>query len=282
MIIDFHTHIFPEKISEKREKYFTSEPAFKLLYSSPKSKLAGAERLIEVMDENGVDKSVIFGFPWKNEDLFSMHNDYIIESVQKYSDRLTGFACFDPFSPATGKETERCLGAGLSGVGELAFYTSGIDEESLKRLSPVMEICRKKDVPSLIHTNEPVGHYYPGKTPNTLLEIYNLIKKFPDNKMVLAHWGGGIFFFNLLKKEVKESMKNVYFDTAASPFLYDPQIYRQAVEIIGADKILFGSDFPLLNPSRYFAEIEKSGLEKEDIVKICGINAEKLFQIPSR
>ncbi|RPH48110.1 MAG: amidohydrolase [Desulfobacteraceae bacterium] len=278
MIIDFHTHIFPAKISENREKYFTSEHAFKLLYTSPKSKLVGAERLIEVMDESGVDKSVIFGFPWQNEETFIMHNDYIIDSVRKHSDRLIGFACFDPFNKATGREAERCVEGGLSGIGELAFYTSGIDEESLKRLSPIMELCRKKGLPALIHTNEPVGHNYPGKTPNTFLEIYNLIKRFPDNKIVLAHWGGGIFFFNLLKKEVKESMKNVWFDTAASPFLYDPKVYRQATEIIGADKILFGSDFPLLKPSRYFAELEEAGLEKEDIIKICGKNAAKLLQ----
>lgn len=279
MIIDFHTHIFPANVSENREKYFTSETAFKLLYSSPKSKLAGAEKLIEVMDENGVDKSVVFGFPWENDELFRMHNDYIIEAALKYPDRLIGFSCFDPFNSKAENETARCLDAGLKGVGELAFYTSGIDDESIKRLSPVMEICSQKGVPALIHTNEPVGHYYPGKTPNTLLEIYNLIKRFPENKIVLAHWGGGIFFFNLLKKEVKESMKNVYFDTAASPFLYDSKIYTQARDMIGAGKILFGSDFPLLKPARYFKEIKDAGLGKEDVEKILGANAKNLLNV---
>jgi uncharacterized protein len=279
MIIDFHTHIFPARISENREKYSASEPAFKLLYSSPKARLADAETLIDAMDENRVDKSVVFGFPWKNDEFFRMHNDYVIESVHKYSDRLIGFACFDPFNVKAESETARCLEAGLKGAGEIAFYQTGIDEESLQKLKPVMEICREKGLPVLIHTNEPVGHTYPGKTPNTLLEIYNLIKRFPDNKIVLAHWGGGIFFYNLLKKEVKESMKNVYFDTAASPFLYDMQIYRQAKEITGADKILFGSDFPLLKPERYFKEIKGAGLESEDIEKILGINAGTLLKL---
>ncbi|RPJ13703.1 MAG: amidohydrolase, partial [Desulfobacteraceae bacterium] len=77
MIIDFNTHIFPAKLFENREKYYANEPAFELLYSSPKSKLAGAETLIEAMDENSVDKSVVFGFPWKNGEFFRMHNDYI-------------------------------------------------------------------------------------------------------------------------------------------------------------------------------------------------------------
>lgn len=277
MVIDFHTHIFPAKISGNREKYFQSEPAFKLLYDSPNSRLVGAEILIDAMDKNGVDKSVIFGFPWKNDEVFVLNNDYIIESVRKYPDRFIGFACFDPFNVKAENEAERCLNHGLCGIGELAFYESGIDKEALLRLSPVMDICRTKDMPLLIHTNEPVGHNYPGKTPNTLLQIYNLIKKFQDNKIVLAHWGGGIFFFNLLKKEVKEKMKNVYFDTAASPFLYDFRIYLEAKELAGIDKILFGSDFPLLNPSRYFSELKISGLEKEDIEKICGLNAERLL-----
>ncbi|GAH05047.1 unnamed protein product, partial [marine sediment metagenome] len=90
---------------------------------------------------------------------------------------------------------------------------------------------------------------------------------------------GGIFFFNLLKKDVKESLKNVYFDTAASPFLYAPQIYRYAKEIAGLDKILFGSDFPLLKPIRYFKELEKTGLSKDQIESICGRNAARLLKL---
>ncbi|MGB5991237.1 MAG: amidohydrolase family protein, partial [Desulfobacterales bacterium] len=131
----------------------------------------------------------------------------------------------------------------------------------------------------LIHTNEPVGHLYPGKTPNTLKQIYNLITRFSENKIVLAHWGGGIFFYNLLKKEVKERLKNVYFDTAASPFLYHLEIYRYAVEIAGLDKILFGSDFPLLKPARYFKELENAGLAKTQIDAISGLNAAKLLKL---
>jgi hypothetical protein len=124
-----------------------------------------------------------------------------------------------------------------------------------------------------------VGHLYPGKTPNTLKQIYTLVTRFPENKIVLAHWGGGIFFFNLLKKDVKERLKNVYFDTAASPFLYDPNIYRYAVEIAGVDKILFGSDFPLLKPARYFKEFENTGMTGAQIDAISGRNAAKLLKL---
>jgi len=279
MIIDFHTHIFSGAIRENREKCFPSEPAFRLLYESPKSKLVGAKEIIHTMDQQGVDMSVVFSFPWRDAERFKKENDYIIASVQRYPKRLVGFCCFDPFHKDASSETERCLGSGLSGVGELAFYQSGIDEASRSRLEPIMNICREKNVPVLIHTNEPVGHVYPGKTPNTLRQIYTLVQKFPENKIVLAHWGGGIFFYNLLKKEVRETLRNVWFDTAASPFLYSPEIYQSAKQLAGLDKILFGTDFPLLKPERYFREFEKAGLTEEDKKAVCGENAIKLLRI---
>ena len=200
MIIDFHTHIFPKTIRENREAYFAGEPAFELLYSAAGSNLIGAGEIIDSMDQQGVDKSVVFGFPWKNAQTYSEHNDYILEAVARYPQRLIGFCCLDPFSRNAVFEAQRCLDAGLSGIGELAFYQSGIDPASLGKLAPLMGICRDRDLPLLIHTNEPVGHIYPGKTPNTLRQIYDLIKSFPENTIVLAHWGGGIFFSICLKK----------------------------------------------------------------------------------
>ena len=278
MIIDFHTHIFPRQIRQDREAYFKSEPEFAALYSSPKSKLVGAQALIYSMDEQEVDKSVVFGFPWRSPKLFKQHNDYIMSVVDKYSERLIGFASFDLHSPQASQETDRCLGHGLSGIGELAFYDSGINATVLDRMEPVLSICQPRGVPILIHTNEPVGHDYPGKTANTLAQIYGLIKRFPDNKLVLAHWGGGIFFYNLMKKEVKDCLRNVYFDTAASPFVYDPAIYRLAIQTAGIDKILFGSDFPLIKPSRYFEELSAAGLTHHEKKSIQGTNAAKLLK----
>lgn len=279
MIIDFHTHIFPKAIRENRETFFPSEPAFKLLYDSPKSKLVGAKELVAAMDEQGVDRSVVFGFPWKNAATFKMQNDYVMDVVARYPDRLVGLGCFDPFNKEAVLEAGRCLEGGLSGIGEIAFYESGIDDGTLDKLAPIMEICLDKDLVFLMHANEPVGHLYPGKAPNTLKQLYDFINRYPENKIVLAHWGGGIFFYNLLKKEVKEGLKNVYFDTAASPFLYDPAIYKYALEIAGTDKILFGSDFPLLRPARYFKEFENAGLTTAQTNAISGGNAAELLNL---
>jgi predicted TIM-barrel fold metal-dependent hydrolase len=277
MIIDFHTHIFPKDICAQREKYFAGEPAFKLLYRSPKSKMVQADEMVRAMDENGVDKSVVFGFPWNSMEISRRHNDFILEATVSYPDRLIGLCCVAPENHESAREVERCLSAGLAGAGELAFYQSGIDERALTNLEFMMQICRQKNVPVLIHTNEPIGHIYPGKSPNTLVQIYRLIKRYSHNIIVLAHWGGGIFFYNLLKKEAKENLANVFFDTAASPFLYDPAIYEVAKKTIGVEKILMGSDYPLIKPARYLKELSTTNLSQKDIELICGGNALNLF-----
>jgi predicted TIM-barrel fold metal-dependent hydrolase len=276
MLIDIHTHAFPRVIREQRDKFFDNEPAFELLYKSPKARLVGAADTVAMMDEQGVDKSVVFGFPWRSEDTFRLNNDYILEAVARYPDRLIGFCCLDPMHTDAAGEVERCLQAGLSGVGELAFYTSGLDERCL---DPIMAVARRYDVPVMLHTNEPVGHQYPGKSPNTLIQIYTLVKRFQHNRIILAHWGGGLFFYTLLKKEVRETLANVWFDTAASPFLYQPAIYQHAITLAGADKVLWGTDFPLLKPRRYFKEMDQAGLADAEKRAICGANALMLLNL---
>jgi len=277
MIIDIHTHIFPAAVRQRRDHYFSTEPAFKLLYNSPKSKMIGATELLSAMDEHGVDQSIIFGFPWSHPENYRVHNDYVMEAVQKFPERFIGLGCFDPADSQALSETKRCLAGGLSGIGELAFYGSGIDQDALEQLDPIMSLCREHGRPVLIHTNEPVGHHYHGKTPITLAQIYQLIERFPDNNLILAHWGGGLFFYSLMKKQVKERLKNVYFDTAASPFLYDASVFRIASQLVGADKILLGTDYPLLPPARYFSDMDAAGLSQAEVDQICGFNAQRLF-----
>lgn len=278
MFIDFHTHIFHKKVQKERESFFATEPEFKLLYNSPKAEIVGVENLVKIMDEQGVELSVVFGFPWRDGDLARENNDYIIQSVAKYPGRLKGFACFDVLWEGAPDETKRCLNEGLSGVGELAFYLSGIDEKAIANLEPIMGILRDfGNLPCVIHTNEPVGHQYPGKTPVTLRQIYDLAKAFPENKLVLAHWGGGVFFYNIMKKDVKAVLKNVWYDTAASPYLYDPSIYKLAVDTGIIDKVLLGTDYPLLKPDRYIKDIEKSGISDIDKEKILKGNAHSIL-----
>jgi len=263
MIVDFHTHIFPPSIKENRDTYLRLDSTFAGLYSSSKAKIATAEELIAGMDQDEVDVSVILNGGWSTQELCVEINDYILESIARYPKRLVGFCGTSLDSAETAvNEIERCVKGGMKGVGELrpdSQLPRGVNTEVL---GPVMNVIRERDLILMLHTSEPVGHLYPGKGKATPDVIYSLITHFPDIKMVCAHWGGGLPFYTLMP-EVKEAMKNVYFDTAASPFLYSANVYSQAIGLVGMDKVLFGSDYPLINRKRYFEEIESVGLSGE-------------------
>jgi hypothetical protein len=79
--------------------------------------------------------------------------------------------------------------------------------------------------------------------------------------------------------EVKKAMENVYFGTAASPFLYRPQIYDIVSQLVGADKILFGSDYPLMAQARPLQEIRATELAEEAKNLILSGNARRILGI---
>lgn len=267
MLIDVHTHVFPPQVIENRESFLQGEPAFASIYSDPKAPMVTAEGLIQAMDAGGVRISWAVGFPWVKESNARLHNDYLARVVKEHPERLRGLGCVHPVAAWAQVEADRCLRQGLHGLGELAFYSTDLN---IRALGPLCELCAQMDKPLLLHTNEPVGHRYPGKAPMTLAALYGLIKAHPRTKLVLAHMGGGLFFYTLLKKEVSEVMRNVWLDTAAAPFLYQPQAYALAVKLMGKDKVLLGSDFPLLPVSRYLKELAQAGLSEEEMESVLG------------
>ncbi len=282
MRIDVHTHIFPPDIVRDRTRFFEGEPIFKLLYDSPKAGLAGAESLLEVMDRDGIDHAVVFGFPWQEMELAIRHNNYVLEMAAKHGSRLIPLGCFNPLDERGDLEAERCFRAGARGLGELAIYGSCKADSALKCFEPLIEHCRSHAGVMLVHANEPVGHSYPGKAPLGLDFYYSLAKLAAGVPLILAHWGGGLCFYELLKREAQDVLAQVYYDTAASPFLYDPKIYPHMSRILRKGKILFGSDYPLLPPRRYFKEMAGTDLSAVETADISGKNAARLFGIEAR
>ena len=282
VIIDFHTHVFPPQVKKNRNKYIDSDPCFAILYSSSDAKLATADELIASMDKNGVDISVIVNIGWTTHELCVETNDYILESIARYPRRLIGFCAVQPNSyDAAIAEIERCTKGGVRGVGEMRPDMQLFDLRDDEVMEPFIKVIKEHKLILLTHTSEPVGHEYPGKGMATPEMLYPLITSFPDLTIVCAHWGGGLPFYALMP-EVKQAMSNVFFDTAASPLLYSPQVYEQVVQLVGADKILFGSDYPLLAQSRLIKEIESLDLPEETKNLILSGNAQKLLGIKGK
>ncbi|MFA4916119.1 MAG: amidohydrolase family protein [Syntrophales bacterium] len=279
MVIDVHVHIFPREVRNEKEKFLDGETLFTYMYKSPQARLAGADDVIAMMDSEGVDKAVVFGFPWNHEEYSRLNNDYVLQAAARFPGRLIPFACVKADHPKASSEVERCLGSGARGVGELAFYTSGLDDAAIESLKHVTDLCHEAQCPILLHTNEPVGHNYLGKSPMTLAQLYRLLKIYNKTIWILAHLGGGLPFYCYMKREVREVLSNCWFDTAALPYLYHPRVLKVFADAMGIDKLLFGSDFPLLGYTRYKNEFLQAGFNHAELDMILGKNARSLLSI---
>ena len=168
------------------------------------------------------------------------------------------------------------MAAGLRGLGELHPDSQGFDITSQASLAPLLEILRRQGLPVVVHVSEPAGHQYPGKGQTTPDRAYRFIENFPDNLIICAHWGGGLPFYNLMP-EVGKTLQNVYFDTAASPFLYRPEIFGTVAGLVGSEKILFATDYPLIRHQRLLVQVRENILDSTDLENILGENARRLL-----
>ena len=278
MVLDFHTHIFPPQVRERREDYLRRDPVFAQMYNSPKAEIATAEELLASMERAEVDTSVVLGFAWSEQELCREHNEYLLEAAARSSGRLVPFCIIQPRAGDDAlAEIARCVRGGARGLGELRPESQGysLDESAGDILA---EAARRHDLILLFHVSEPVGHAYPGKSGLGLDAFYRFVSCHQGLTAVGAHWAGGLPFYALMP-EVAEGLANVYVDTAATPLLYGPAIYRQVAELVGSERILFGSDYPLISQQRQRQAIEDSLEDDEDGRRlILGENACRLLR----
>lgn len=281
MIIDCHVHLLPRRVRADRTPFCQSDAAFGSLFSSGKSKLASEHEIIDYLDSSRIDKAVVFGFPWEKHDLVKENNDEIWDFHERYPDRIIPFAVLSPKGgERLYREARRTLVNGFAGLGELAMYHGGWSLADFEALSPSLQLAAEVGAPVLIHINEPVGHPYPGKSPVDFRGLLRIIEVNPHVDFILAHWGGGVFIYALMP-EVKQVLARSYLDTAASPFLYASEIFEIACRVMGPEKILFGSDFPLLRLERYLKQLDESGIKGPVREGILGGNAQKLLEEPA-
>jgi predicted TIM-barrel fold metal-dependent hydrolase len=254
-VVDAHVHVFSPDIIADRERYLGRDEWFRCLYTDPTSRMVTGDGVLEEMDATGVAVSVIFGFAFHDQGLCRETNDYVIELVKAHPDRFIGLACVSPEEPGAVTELERCLDAGLRGAGELFPDGQRFDLGESRALDAVALVLSAHCLPIMLHANEPVGHHYAGKGDNTPGPCFQFAQRHPDLTIVYAHMGGGLFFYELMPK-VREALTNVYYDTAAVPYLYRPDVYALGAAVAGGQKLLFGSDYPLISPGRYLRDTE--------------------------
>jgi predicted TIM-barrel fold metal-dependent hydrolase len=276
LIVDFHTHILPPSFKSRRTEIASKDATFAALFATDKAKMATSQELIAAMDEDGVDVSVVLGYGWCDPDIGREANDYLLNAADRHKGRIIPFCSVHPdWDDAALREIEHCVDGGARGIGELHPSSQRINLAKDRHLPQIMAFAADKGLPVVVHGSEPVGHSYAGKGDTHPQGLLEMIERFPGVRLVGAHWGGGLPFYALMP-EVKEALSNTYFDSATSPFLYAPEIYSTMAAAVGHERLLFGSDFPLVRASRV-AEEAIAALNATQAQAFLGGNAQELL-----
>lgn len=278
MIIDSHTHVFAPSVQHDRSAYLERDATFREMYSNPDARIATADELLASMNEVGVDKSVICGFGWADQALCRQHNEYLLEAADRSDGRLIPFCTIQPGDGDARDDLKRWAGRGARGLGELRPESQGyslIDSDEADLLSWAADAY---DLALLFHASEPVGHPYPGKQGLPVSQLGRFVADFPGIAVIGAHWGGGLPFYALMP-EMREAMTRTYVDSAATGFLYEAGVAKVVIELIGANHVLFGSDYPLVSQTRALEDLRATGLEPDSVRLIEGENARELLRL---
>ncbi|MGI8486770.1 MAG: amidohydrolase family protein [Thermomicrobiales bacterium] len=277
-VIDAHTHVFPDEVRTDRQRFLDRDPWFGQAFGHPAARAASAEELIASMDEAGITRSIVCGWPWRDPAVCRAHSDYLADVGRSYPDRISWLGIVNPVDAGAAAEVARCATLGAVGIGELNADGQGFDWSEPHQLSAFADACVHLDVPVLIHTSEPVGHLYPGKGQATTEKVLAFLAAFPDLRIVAAHWGGGLPFYELMP-EVARLTKNVVYDSAASTYLYGFDVFPVVERLVGADRILFGSDFPVLKQRRFLGRVLESGISPDVVGDVLSGNASRVFRL---
>ncbi len=257
VIVDIHTHIFPPRLIAERARLAASDAAFGEMYAGAKAKMATAEDLLASMERAGVDVSVACGFWWRDPVIAAEHAAYLVEVARASGGRILAFV------PTRGPVE------GAAGIGEV------------RERAP--EDVPASTLPLLVHSSEETGHAYPGKagglTPGAL---GRLLEGRPEARVIAAHWGGG-FPFAALTPEVRRSIAGrVLFDSAASSYLYAPDVFRRVIDLAGLDAVAWGSDFPLRAQEVDRAYVEAALPDEAERAAVFGGNAARFLGLGPR
>lgn len=259
-IIDAHCHIYPEKIAE-RAVHGTDT------FYGLKSKNKGtAKDLIEQKAFNGVDKFVVQSVATTPHQVKSI-NEFVAKEVELYGDFLTGLGTLHQNSETMEEDVKHALELGLKGIKlHPDIQNFKIDEE---RYFQIYELCEKYDLPILMHTGD---YRYDNSNPNRLIPV---LETFKNLTIVGAHFGGWSMFDEASKRLCKYD--NLYVDCSSAFYTLDKTDAKKIIRRYGADKVLFGTDYPMWNASEELEYFFSLNLTEEENEKILSLNAEKLF-----
>ena len=262
MIIDFHTHCFPDRIAQGAILHL-SDKSGGLIPQTDGTK----DGLEKHMKECGVDISCVMNIAT---------NPHQMRSVNNFAKEIDGegivsFGSVHPDAPDWEEELERIADMGLKGVKFHPDYQGFFaDDEKMK---PIYKKVSSLGLIALFHAGfdygfEPPYHCMPDNMKKALSWF--------DTPVVAAHWGGVDVGLEVLKKLCGLP---IYFDISFGYGSVAPAIEKKIIEKHGVDKLLFGSDCPWHSPAWELRNLKALGLSESELEKILHENAEGLLNL---
>ena len=293
-LIDCHVHLYPAAVNRDPagwaqahgERHWAALCTRRRRDGRAVQAFPSMAKLLRAMDTAGIVRAVLLGWYWENAASCAAQNRFYAKCVRAHPDRLSAFATVQP---AAGRkealaEVRRAHGEGLVGLGELSPHSQGygVDDAAF---GAVLELAGELRLPVNLHVTDPDSGTYPGRVATPLEDFARLARTFPATTFILAHWGGLL----PLRDPSAAGLANVFYDTAASPLLYDEGVWRRFLAQVPAERVLFGSDYPLNaypridaepDMARLVAEAHRAGLTAVQLHAMMGDNAARVLQLP--
>lgn len=261
-IIDAHCHVYPDKIAAKASGATGNFYRLQMEYDGSVS------AMLEAGEKAGIYKYVIQSVATTPKQVRSI-NEFIKSVVDEYPDKMHGLGTLHPESEDLKGDVEYLTELGLKGV----KLHPDIQQFKLDdyRCLKIYELCEERGLPMLIHTGDSRYDY---SNPNRLIPILDIYDRLT---IVGAHFGG----WSMWEKasELLCDKKNFYVDCCSSFYALSDEKIVEIIRRYGADKVLFGSDYPMWNPKTELERLMALPLTDEEKEKILSINAVKVFGI---
>lgn len=211
--------------------------------------------LIGVLDAYDISKAVVSSLP----------NQVTVEAVERYPDRLFGLVRVNPYDEGASQLVDEAINDwGFKGVKLNPLFNNYVPDNPV--VYPVMKVAERHRVPVLIHSGHP-----PWSLP---WSFDRLADKFPEVTIVMAHMGHGHIVYINGALDVAEDHPNICVDTAGMTMHTK---IKEAVERLGEERVMYGSDLPLGHPAWEIPKVKVSGLAPGQLDKVLYGNAERIY-----
>ena len=260
-IVDTHCHIYPDSIAAHAAE------AIGKFYDFPIEADGRVETLLHMGAAVGVCHHVVCSVATTPHQVASV-NRFIHAAATANPERITGLGTLHPDSPDMEADVEMILSLGLKGVKlHPDFQKVALDDP---RYLTMFELCSDR-LPILCH----LGDYrYDFSNP---ARVRRVLKQFPHLRFVGAHFGGWTVW-----KEAAEALydcDNLVVDSSSSLFALSSGEAARLVRLYGAERVLFGVDYPMWNPAGELERFMKMPLTDAERETILCRNTAEFFSI---